>query len=91
MIYGLRCLTKKAVLQVSTLLVDFGPGITLGQSCSRGITLSNEGALEVEYTIRAVRDQRYHKRAAHPTLPPSRPFPHSTPTKHMHIYCERGT
>ncbi|GAX76218.1 hypothetical protein CEUSTIGMA_g3662.t1 [Chlamydomonas eustigma] len=46
-----RCLTKKASMSVSTPSLDFGPGVTLGESLSKTFTLSNDGALDVEYTI----------------------------------------
>jgi hypothetical protein len=34
-------------------VVDFGPGVILGETASRAITLSNEGALDVDYLITA--------------------------------------
>ena len=46
-----RCLTKKAALTVSSPLVDYGPGVILAESASRTFTISNGGALDVEYAI----------------------------------------
>jgi hypothetical protein len=47
----IECLTRKAKMVISTPLVDFGPGVTLAESASQTFTISNEGALDVEYTI----------------------------------------
>lgn len=47
-----RCLSKKALLEVSSAEVDFGAGgVTLGESTVRNLVLSNRGALEVEYHL----------------------------------------
>ena len=32
-------------------IVDFGPGVILAESGSRSISITNAGALDVEYTI----------------------------------------
>jgi hypothetical protein len=44
-------LSKKANLSLSTPLVDFGPGVILGESVTKTLTLSNDGALDVDYSI----------------------------------------
>jgi hypothetical protein len=47
-----RCLTKKAVMSISSSVIDFGAGgVTLGESASRTLTITNNGALDVEYRI----------------------------------------
>lgn len=38
-------------MSVSPPLVDFGPGVILAESGSRSLTITNSGALDVEYTI----------------------------------------
>ncbi|EFJ53186.1 hypothetical protein VOLCADRAFT_86216 [Volvox carteri f. nagariensis] len=47
----IRCRTKRAELSVAPAAVDFGGGVTLGDSATRTFVLSNEGALEVEYRL----------------------------------------
>lgn len=49
-----RCLTKKAKLVLSSNVVDFGPGLTLGENASRTFTITNEGALDVEFVAQVV-------------------------------------
>ncbi|MEW5303719.1 MAG: hypothetical protein WDW36_006383 [Sanguina aurantia] len=47
-----RCLSKKALMGVSSAEVGFGAGgVTLGESTVRNLVLSNRGALEVEYRL----------------------------------------
>ena len=48
-----RCLTKKVAMSVSPACVDFGPGVTLAESANRVFTITNDGALDVEYTLLA--------------------------------------
>ena len=50
-LHNFRCLTKKAEMSVSMPEVDFGPGVTLAESSSRTLTISNGGALDVEYSV----------------------------------------
>lgn len=47
----IRCQTKKAVMSVASTQIDFGPGVILAESASRALTISNEGALDVEYSF----------------------------------------
>ncbi|KAL6756552.1 hypothetical protein V8C86DRAFT_68936 [Haematococcus lacustris] len=47
----IRCVTKKAVLAVSSPSVDFGPGVVLGEQATRTFNITNQGALEVEYRL----------------------------------------
>ncbi|GLI70333.1 hypothetical protein VaNZ11_015289 [Volvox africanus] len=47
----IRCRTKRAALSVTPAAVDFGGGVTLGDTDTRTFVLSNDGALEVEYRL----------------------------------------
>lgn len=47
----IRCLTKKADLKLSCSLVDFGPGVTLGESTQKTFTITNSGALALDFSL----------------------------------------
>lgn len=47
----LRCLAKRAALSLSAASLDFGPGVTIGESASRSFELRNDGALDVEFRL----------------------------------------
>ena len=53
MVVPLECYTKKVKLSLSAEVVDFGPApVTLGNSLNRWLKISNDGALDVTYSIR---------------------------------------
>lgn len=47
----IKCLTKKAELKLSSSRLDFGHGVTLGESAQKTFTITNTGALGVEFSL----------------------------------------
>jgi hypothetical protein len=47
----IKCLTKKAELKLSSAHLNFGHGVTLGESAQKTFTITNSGALGVEFSL----------------------------------------
>jgi|LauGreSBDMM110SN_4_FD.fasta_scaffold140223_1 hypothetical protein len=47
-------------MSVSSAELDFGPGVILAETASRTFTISNSGALDVEYSISVDNEVRLH-------------------------------
>lgn len=47
----IRCLTKKADLKLSSSRLEFGHGVTLGESAQKTFTITNHGAMGVDFSL----------------------------------------